>query len=392
MTGAFAESLRHVTAEECGSCHEQIYQQWKRSMHANSTALQDPIHGAFYREVAGDPLHEGVLAEGKYPACMHCHVPTAAKDGKTKLDADPAYGEGVNCVSCHTLTHYKGQSGTPMKLGLQAYEYSDTHLQGPSGETYSNEKASAIHKFHPYPIEGNQALLKTNSACLGCHDRRNNLKGTPLCSTGDEIIASGFKGSCNSCHMPKIDGVSDHSMLGGHDTDMVSAGIVMALEAEPAGQEVHAKLTLENVLPHGFPTGAPFRLMVVKVQGYDAQGNLVWSNFKSDATKEDAQAVFRLTLGDEHGKPTAPPTATQILSDTRLKPHEVRTLSYQIPQDGGIAKVRAELYYNLLWPALVKKLDQAGVLTPDLKEPKLIAVSEVYLPQKSAAVTGMLQR
>jgi hypothetical protein len=383
-TSASAESLRHVTSEECGACHEKIYQQWKRSMHANSTALKDPIHGAFYRKVVGDPLHEGVRKGGKYPICMQCHVPTAAKDGKTKLDANPAYTEGVNCVSCHTLTKYKGQDWTPMKLGLQAYEYSDTHLQGPSGENYTTEQGSGIHKFHPYPMRGNQELMKTNAACLGCHDKRNNPKGTPLCRTGDEIEMTGYKGGCNSCHMPKVDGIADHTMLGGHSAEMVGSGVVLKLEAEPKGEQIEAKLTLENVLPHGFPTGAPFRNMVVKLLAYDAEGNLVWSNFQTDPGKEDPQAQFKLTLGDAEGKPTSPPHATQILSDTRLKPHEIRTLFYEIPMDGRIAKLRAEAYYNLLWPNLVKMLDQQGVLTPDLKEPKLIGVSEVFLPEKLA--------
>ncbi|WP_167374161.1 multiheme c-type cytochrome [Bathymodiolus platifrons methanotrophic gill symbiont] len=39
--------LHHVSAKECKNCHEDIYSQWKGSMHANSTALKDPIHGAF---------------------------------------------------------------------------------------------------------------------------------------------------------------------------------------------------------------------------------------------------------------------------------------------------------------------------------------------------------
>ncbi len=122
----YAESLRHVTAEDCKECHGEIYQQWKQSMHANSTALKDPIHGAFYHKVIGDPTKEGVKnKKGKYPVCLQCHSPAAAKDGKTKLDAAPAYAEGVNCIACHTMTRYKGVDWTPLKLGMQAYEYSE---------------------------------------------------------------------------------------------------------------------------------------------------------------------------------------------------------------------------------------------------------------------------
>jgi hypothetical protein len=37
-------SIHHVSPEACKQCHEEIYNQWKGSMHANSSALKDPIH------------------------------------------------------------------------------------------------------------------------------------------------------------------------------------------------------------------------------------------------------------------------------------------------------------------------------------------------------------
>ncbi len=43
--------LGHVAAKDCSGCHQQIYDQWKHSMHANSTALSDPIYGAFIRRL-----------------------------------------------------------------------------------------------------------------------------------------------------------------------------------------------------------------------------------------------------------------------------------------------------------------------------------------------------
>lgn len=58
------EPLKHVSAKECKTCHEEIYSQWKGSMHANSTALKDPIHGKFYQAVIGDPTQEGIKQKG----------------------------------------------------------------------------------------------------------------------------------------------------------------------------------------------------------------------------------------------------------------------------------------------------------------------------------------
>jgi nitrate/TMAO reductase-like tetraheme cytochrome c subunit len=119
------EKIHHIPSEMCKNCHQEVYRQWSKSMHANSTALKDPIHGAFYEMVVGSPTEEGVLhkASGKYPVCLQCHAPNAARDKTTKLDAKPAYAEGVNCVACHTLTNYKGIKGEDgkLRLGIQAY-------------------------------------------------------------------------------------------------------------------------------------------------------------------------------------------------------------------------------------------------------------------------------
>jgi hypothetical protein len=119
-----------ISAEVCQTCHEEIYRQWKGSMHANSTALKDPIHGAFYGMEVGDPTAEGQVHKksGTYPICLQCHAPNAARDKTTKLDAHVAYSEGVNCVACHTLQNYKGIQGEDgkLRLGLKAYEVSDS--------------------------------------------------------------------------------------------------------------------------------------------------------------------------------------------------------------------------------------------------------------------------
>ncbi len=156
-----APSAPHeVSSELCGACHKEIYAEWKTSMHAQSTALKDPIHGAFYRKVIGDPTEEGVTKKGKYPVCLKCHAPNAALQKKTKLDSKPAFNEGVNCVYCHTITKFKGttKKNGKLRLGQAAYENSTTHLQAPSGKNYTTaampDNVSPITKpFHPFPME-----------------------------------------------------------------------------------------------------------------------------------------------------------------------------------------------------------------------------------------------
>ena len=75
MTGSVQagdESIHHISSEVCKACHQETYKQWKGSMHANSTALKDPIHATFYKKVVGDPTQEGVkMKNGKYLSLIH---------------------------------------------------------------------------------------------------------------------------------------------------------------------------------------------------------------------------------------------------------------------------------------------------------------------------------
>ena len=399
------EPIHHVTSDVCKTCHQDIYRQWSGSMHAQSTALSDPIHATFYKKVVGSPTEEGVKhkASGKYPVCLQCHAPNAARDKTTKLDANPAYNEGVNCVACHTLTNFKGIQGADGKLmlGLKAYDVSDK-LQAPAGFNHGLKKLAAGgdmfggavgnegQKPNPHlgesvefqgkkipalPMESNPTQMKTNAACMGCHDQRNNPHGVPLCQTGSEYTMANTDVNCLACHMPISDGVADHSMGGGHDSAMLQRSVVFDVTTESDGDKINASVLLKNQQPHSMPTGAPFRNMYLKLTAYDENGEVVWQNAEGHPAKTDPQAYMVMTLTDDEGKPAPPPTATKPGKDTRLKPHETRTLTYEIPAD-GVVLVRGELYYNLLWPGLVKKFSH---LPEELTAPVLIADAETMI-------------
>ncbi|MCU7880233.1 MAG: cytochrome c family protein [Candidatus Thiodiazotropha sp. (ex Lucinoma aequizonata)] len=396
------EPIHQIPSEVCQNCHKEIFKQWKGSMHAQSTALKDPIHATFYEKVVGSPIEEGVKhkVSGKYPICLQCHAPNAAVDKTTKLDAKPAYSEGVNCVACHTLAKFKGTSGKNGKLllGLEAYERKN-ELQGPHGFNQGLAKLVAADdmfggasgddskpnphmqgeveldgkKIPALPMAGNPGLMKTNAACMGCHDKRNNPHGVPLCQTGNEYAGSNV--NCQSCHMPIAGGMADHDMGGGHNHAMLKRSVVFTLDAVKEGGNLNATVKLRNMQPHSLPTGAPFRNIYLKLSAYDAQGNVVWQNAEGHPVKDDSKAYFAYLLANDKGDLAMPPTATQLGADTRLKPYEERILSYHIPAKGTVL-VRGELFYNLLWPVLVNKFKH---LPENLVAPELIAIAEVNL-------------
>ena len=387
-----------VSSAVCKTCHQRIYRQWERSMHGQSTALKDPIHGAFYRFVIGTPDQEGVRTKkGTYPVCLKCHAPAAAMDRKTDLTALSAYEEGVNCITCHTMREYKGLKGPDGKLryGVDAYVFSDTALQAPSGRDYTIHPTGVkpSRPFHPFPMQGN-TLLRTSAACMGCHDQRVNFKGAPLCVTGKEYAKFGTFVPCQSCHMPKVGGLTDHSMAGGHG-NMVKAGLVMHATAERSGDRLLVSVRLHNQLPHAYPTGAPFRNFFLRVTGYDEAGNAVWRNFKKHPMKEDPKSMFVVVLGDENHKPVPPPKATQVLKDTRMQPNEQRIVEYEIPAR-NVRLVRVEALYNLVLPPQIRMLKKMSREVPDLPpiqegllDPKPVVFAELEIPVAQASAAGV---
>jgi len=394
------ETVQHVDAVACKQCHEEIYAQWSGSMHANSSALKDPIHGAFYKNVMGDPTQEDLRKKGKYPVCLKCHAPVAAMEKKTKLDAKPAYANGIGCTTCHSFSEFKGTDtaeGKPL-YGVDAYEMDTASLYGPSGNTYTTERTPEGAKWptpihHPVPLQGNKTdLFKSNDACMGCHEKRKNFHGTPLCRTGNEYRTAKNFVSCQACHMaivtvPKMkDGkvvagetvtIPDHSMAGGHNDKMVTRGLALKMDTQREGDMIKATLTVRNRLPHAYPTGAPFRNFFIRVASYDKDGKELWKNYKIHPIKDDPKAAFWYTLGDASGKPTSPPKATQVLKDSRLAPNEVRTLEYQIPVTAETSIVRAEALYDLMLPPIKAKMK--GKLPKELLTPKLAASAEIRL-------------
>jgi hypothetical protein len=385
-------AVQHYRPEACKKCHEEIYDQWKGSMHSQSTALTDPIHGAFYRQEVGSPTEEGMKHKqsGTFPICLSCHAPVAYIDKTTKLDAKPAYSNGVHCGTCHSFTAFKGTKSPDgkLRLGINAYEYDESALHGPSGIYYTTKRMPKDAQWpepvhHPQPMKGNSgALYKSNDICMGCHDQRNNPKDVPLCSTGSEYSSGKSFVNCQACHMPRVDVVNskgekktvfDHSMAGGQDRKMIQQGLALNMETSKEGDAYKTVVTLHNRLPHSFPTGAPFRNFYLKVAGYDKDGKVLWQNFEKHPMKEDPKAMFVLTLGKE-GKPAMPPEATEILSDTRLRPDEVRVLEYAVPASKDLAIIRAEALYNLLLPGLIERFGEH--FPDDVKGPRLAASAE----------------
>lgn len=106
-TGGFFDAKRLGASERCASCHQEIAEQWKASIHAQ--AGSDKTYQTNINLLSDK---KGIEA-ARY--CEGCHAPAALLSGQLtkggKLDTPGHLQEGVSCMSCHGIDrveHVKG--------------------------------------------------------------------------------------------------------------------------------------------------------------------------------------------------------------------------------------------------------------------------------------------
>ncbi|RHX84541.1 cytochrome C554 and C-prime [Leptospira stimsonii] len=257
-----------LTAKDCGSCHEEHYQEWKVSTHANAfTDLQ------FQAELSKPNSPQWL--------CLNCHIPlsgqrkeiaTHLKDGDVfqpvlvpnkKFNAQWEK-EGISCGTCHLKSDSEG----------------NTILIGPTG-------ANA-----PHPVEKNREAL--HARCNDCHNQDYKLNMSLVCyfKTGDEYKESIHfpKEDCVSCHMPSINrsvvlSSFNKEKRNSHRHTFIGSGVPKTFELfdaqwkgyqsglkveEPRwsfikNENARLNLTIENSFAgHSVPTGDPERHLLIE--------------------------------------------------------------------------------------------------------------------------------
>lgn len=333
--------------ESCKGCHGQVYDEWAESMHSRAHHDKDPIFGSM-RALR-------IKKQGAQIAdqCVQCHNPRSPDQPD-----EPAGKVGVSCAACHLVKQVHLQEG---KVGVQTLSYDETGAMH-SARALPGD-ASPVHLMGA-PLAGMQDGV---TLCLACHNQTKSASGAPACTTGPEYmsaatrLADGEK-TCVSCHMPEVKGsagaVSDrpthrsHNFNGPHRAwyQDDTSGLAQAVEVSSSFQDNELRVELTNKSGHALPSGFPGRMMILKVDGVDAQGELTWHNFKVNAMKEAPESVFNKVYHDKQGEPVPAAFADKLVSDTRLKPDEQRALTFDVPAE--VVEVRVKLLYFLLPPPL----------------------------------------
>lgn len=231
----------------CGSCHQELYDEWQQSVHAGTLGgtdvrkeqmpLQDAGHFRFQlADVAGvirgqkDP-HQQMPVE--YASCNHCHAPVQFYSDTSDIGpfgAAAPVSDGVTCSFCHTLrgvrdfgvpveevmppgaTKHDGNMDQTKALQIAPFyvsapekvrRYLGQNARDPVARWVGDRLINwwpALHRSDYHP-----AFLDTSAACQGCHGfgLDGNIHGTY-----DDWRQSSFakappsqQATCQDCHM-----------------------------------------------------------------------------------------------------------------------------------------------------------------------------------------------
>ncbi len=356
--------LDSLRAESCGTCHQEIYDEWKTSIHA--AAYLDPFFQAYWKK------------DGKVWVCLNCHSPLENQQPsqvkeiprnrveKAVLEPNPHYDaeyqkEAVTCAACHVR---------------------DGAILGPFDDSAA-----------PHPTRFDPAF-RTTEICYRCH----NVVSGPFqyynvgpCGTYAEYEGKFFmkeKGMiCQSCHMPEVERPVAHGgpirqgrrhlWLGGHDPEMVKRAVaVQVLTAPPdpkPGQTMTVTLTLTNAgAGHKLPTGDPDRHFTVEFLVQDRQGRVL--DRKSDT-------MGRWILWQ--------PVILEVY-DNRLLPLASReyTFTYRLPPDLSGVALKAQVRYHILTEGQHEMLRKKYELTAD--NPYEFTVYERTIPLDRTVTAGLV--
>lgn len=340
--------------ENCATCHEDIVKQWQGSMHALSTLDKDVLYRGMYEWAKED-------TKGKITKkCKNCHTPYYyLKDTLYVSEMDRE--RPVDCIYCHSIDSIHKE---PVFSSLM-YAGND------------NDKSD-------YHTIRSRAHFENEKLCMQCHAELTNPNQVAICTTGDEFYnQSKSKSKCQSCHMPEVQGykssesdsiseIHAHTFLGPHNEEFLKGSLKISGEANGN------KLTIvidNSKTPHSYPTGTPLRMVLLKVIGLDRNGKIVYQNWQKNPVKEDKQAVFVRMFADNEGNMPSPPwMAVKVGYESRLKPNEIRQISYEVP--ATVKTIKAKLFFQLAPLPILNKLK---IDDPYLRKAHLIDEIELEL-------------
>ncbi|MFQ5891949.1 MAG: multiheme c-type cytochrome [Candidatus Methanofastidiosia archaeon] len=321
----------------CKECHEELYDQWANSLHAQATS--DPIFEASYLLVLREKPEEKEF-------CLRCHSPTTAltKDFNLELELSR---EGVTCDFCHTVSDLKMD-------GVIEYIPKVGNIKFGKSKREITEHGLSFRNF-----------FSKSEFCGGCHQFLNS-NGVPVIETYEEWKSGPYfqKKECQDCHMEMVENVRSHRFAGGHLESKVTSAAQVKLDVEIEERSMKVKVYVTNSgSGHKIPTGIPSRRLILHLVVRNSGGEIIFKEDRVyekvlvDAEGEVLKEDHRLILDSE-----------RILKDNRIAPLETRIeeFEFEVPQSIQDLDVSAELEYSYK-PQLLTKTKLSVLMAKESK-------------------------
>ncbi len=372
-----------ISPETCGGCHDEIYAQWKGSLH--NLALSDVI----YTEAANEGLKgltdKGEIEEAEH--CQTCHTPVGyisgyplkTSDNRDKI-ADIAK-HGIQCDYCHSITGAYAVYNAKYKYNPGNGEEDPGIKRGPFKDSESDYHKSEFSEFHT-----------RSEMCGTCHDVKHVAFGTWLETTYQEWEQSPYKKQgvqCQDCHMyqrpgfpatgstervknpgtasadgKKRDHIFTHYFVGGNTAipameknktlvkmaeDRLKNAVDIKIDSKSDGNNIVVRI-LNNGAGHYVPTGLTnVRQVWLKIIVKDSKGKIIYKAGVPDNKGyiPAGTIVYNTVFGDGKGNPVDNVAkAREILKDNRLKPMQEKIEKIDAGNFSGKIKVEASLLYS----------------------------------------------
>lgn len=415
-TGSYDQFER---PKACGTCHIDIYQQWRQAMMSQSyTHHWDEIE---YFGLAVVHAEKEAKVAGVKAGCNGCHAPTAFIAGDVpppRPEENSRANEGVSCDVCHTITGFKGD-----------VPYNYNYTISPGRVKYGNRPG--LESPHHKTEESD--FIKTGDFCGVCHNEKSPfgvwVKSTHLEWKEGPYSKEGVQ--CQDCHMPPAPGrnaqlseerddIRQHLFHGAHSQSKLRGSVELRIhpdtrEIEPGMPIVLKVQAFNHKVGHKIPSGsAEERQLWLTVIAYDADGKSYhlpvdkkgFPGEEYTISSKDAMAyqdigeilniadfpgllrddlpyegdrIFRLPYFDPKNRMTISQWNTASLgTDYRIGPRETKVESYtwELPDEIAEGKVRVEasIYYR----KLVKSVGEFLEVPAEEMEAFLVNKSETW--------------
>ena len=229
--GQFVNPRSVPTAEYCGHCHQEAYNQWRQSVHSNS--FRQP----WYLKNVNMLIDEKGVQFSRH--CEGCHNPIALFSGDLSQGMPktrPFEQEGITCAVCHSIQSTDTTGTGSYVMGTPAVLV-DEHGAPVTRPVTDSEILAHLDRHKQAEM---RPLLKTAEFCAACHKATiprslDDYKFLRAFTVYDEWQGASFTkqtplpfyrkdsvSTCQTCHMPREPLAAGAQDAGAKDGTLVS--------------------------------------------------------------------------------------------------------------------------------------------------------------------------